>query len=53
MNGILISGAKAPEEFYRLIDAELARAGSAAPAPASPAKPASPAEPAAGSTPKG
>jgi protein-disulfide isomerase len=39
VNGILISGAKPPEEFYRLIDAELARGGTAAPAPSSPAQP--------------
>ena len=51
VNGILLSGAKPPEEFYRLIDAELARAGAEAPAAASPAEPGSPAQPESGSAP--
>jgi protein-disulfide isomerase len=42
VNGILISGAKPAEDFYRLIDAELARAG-ATPQAATPAEPAAPA----------
>ena len=42
VNGVLLSGAKPADEFYRLIDAELARAG-AAPAAAAPAAPAAPA----------
>jgi protein-disulfide isomerase len=46
VNGILLTGAKPVEDFYRLIDAELARAGAP---PAAPAAPAEPAEPAAGS----
>ena len=46
VNGILLSGAKPADEFYRLIDAELARAGVA---PAAAAEPAAPAAPAAGS----
>jgi protein-disulfide isomerase len=48
VNGILLSGAKPPEEFYRLIDAELARAGAAAPAPPSPAQPETGAAPSGG-----
>jgi protein-disulfide isomerase len=40
VNGILISGAKPVEDFYRVIDAELARAGAPAAAPAEPAAPA-------------
>jgi protein-disulfide isomerase len=34
VNGILLSGAKPAEEFFRVIDAELARAGAAPTAPA-------------------
>jgi protein-disulfide isomerase len=34
VNGILLSGAKPAEEFYRVIDAELARVGAAPPAAA-------------------
>ena len=45
VNGVLISGAKPAEEFYRIIDSELARAG----APATPAAASEPAAPAAGS----
>ena len=37
VNGILLSGAKPPEEFYRLIDAELASAGAAPAASTQPA----------------
>jgi protein-disulfide isomerase len=37
VNGVLLSGAKPIEEFYQLIDAELARAGAPAAAPAQPA----------------
>ena len=40
VNGILLAGAKPVEDFYRVIDAELARAGAApaaAPAAAPPA----------------
>ncbi len=48
VNGMLLSGAKPADEFYRLIDAELARAGKT-PAPAAAAEPAAPAAPAAGS----
>ena len=44
VNGILLSGAKPVEDFYRLIDAELARAGLPAVAPAEPVQPAAPAE---------
>lgn len=47
VNGILLSGAKPIEEFYRVIDAELARAGAA------PAAPTTPAQPATGGTPAG
>jgi protein-disulfide isomerase len=46
VNGILLAGAKPIEDFYRVIDAELARAG-ATPA-AAPAAPTAPAQPAAG-----
>ena len=53
VNGVLLSGAKPANEFYRLIDAELAKAG-VAPAPtatpaAAPAPSPAPGEPAAGS----
>jgi len=47
VNGILVSGAKPAEDFYKLIDAELARAGVPAAPPAAPPTTAS--EPAAGS----
>jgi len=47
VNGILLSGAKPADEFYRVIDAELARAGVPAATPAAPAAPAAPAQPAA------
>jgi protein-disulfide isomerase len=48
VNGVLISGAKPADEFYRLIDAELARLG-VAPAPVAPTATPTPSEPAAGS----
>jgi protein-disulfide isomerase len=47
VNGILLSGAKPIEEFYRLIDSELARAG------APPAAATSPSQPGTGSEPSG
>ncbi len=40
VNGILLAGAKPVEDFYRVIDAELARAGATPPAPTEPAPPA-------------
>jgi protein-disulfide isomerase len=46
VNGILLAGAKPIEEFYRVIDAELARAGVAPAAPPAPAE-------ATGTTPSG
>jgi protein-disulfide isomerase len=53
VNGILLSGAKPIEEFYRVIDAELARAGATPAAPAAPAAPTAPPQPAAGGAAQG